>query len=150
MKNEYVARVSVFIHAPAPLVWDALVNPKKLKQYMMGSEVASDWTEGSEITWSGEWQGKPYRDKGLALRAEPNKLLQYTHFSPLSGGADSPENYRTVTVELADQGKMTLLALSQDNNAGEKEKAESEKNWRAMLEGMRKLLEKRPEPIGRD
>jgi hypothetical protein len=31
--------------------------------------------------------------------------------------------------------------IIQDNNANEKEKAESEQNWRTVLEGMKKLLE---------
>ena len=63
----------------------ALVDPAAIKQYMFGTTVESDWREGSSIVWKGEWQGRAYEDKGVILRLEPGRLLQYSHFSPLSG-----------------------------------------------------------------
>src|SRR5205807_9908914 len=56
------------------------------------------------ITWKGEWQGKTYEDKGTVLAVEPNKLLRITHWSPMGGSEDKPENYHTVTYELAERG----------------------------------------------
>jgi hypothetical protein len=44
---------------------------------------------------------KAYEDKGKILRFEPRKSLQYSHFSPLSGLHDNPENYHIVTIDLA-------------------------------------------------
>jgi uncharacterized protein YndB with AHSA1/START domain len=111
-----VARAVTTIHAPAPAVWNALVDPALIKQYMFGTTVISEWTEGSPIAWKGEWQGKPYEDKGVILRIHPNRLLKYTHFSPLSGLPDTPDNYHTVTVELAGEPGGTRVSLSQDNN----------------------------------
>jgi uncharacterized protein YndB with AHSA1/START domain len=147
MRNEHVAKTSVIIKAKPPLVWDALVNPEKIKQYMLGATVKSEWQVGSGIVWSGEWKGKAFRDTGMVLRVEPEKLLEYTHFSPMEGKPDIPENYHTVTIELADEGYATLVALSQDNNASDKEKAASEENWKTMLAGLRELLEKKPEAL---
>ncbi|MEO7427393.1 MAG: SRPBCC family protein [Fibrobacteria bacterium] len=147
MRNEHVSKASVTIQAAVPLVWDALVNPEKIKQYMLGSDAESDWRVGSEITWSGVWQGKAYRDKGVILRLEPNKLLEYSHYSPLSGKPDDPANYHTVTIELADQGEVTLVALSQDNNASEKEQDGTTRNWETILQGLRDLLERKPETL---
>jgi hypothetical protein len=31
----------------------------------MGTEVISDWKEGSTIIYTGEYEGKKYHDKGL-------------------------------------------------------------------------------------
>jgi uncharacterized protein YndB with AHSA1/START domain len=143
MNKGLVAKASTTIDAPVGKVWDALVNPAMIKQYMFGTTVASDFKKGSPITWKGEWQGKKYEDKGVILEIEPQRILKYSHFSPLSGQPDAPENYHNVTIELSGQGPQTRVSLSQDNNATEEERKHSEKNWETMLSGLKKLLEKR-------
>ena len=142
MSKQFVAKQSIVIAAPAGKVWDALVNPEMIKQYMFGTNAVSDWKEGSPIIFKGEWEGKTYEDKGVILRLEPERLIRYTHFSPLSGLPDVPENYHTVTVELSSDGAYTLLSLSQDNNPTQQAQEHSEKNWGMMLTGLKKLLEK--------
>lgn len=141
MDKLFVAKVSTNINAPIAKVWDALVNPELIKQYMFGTTVASDWKQGSPITWKGKWQGTAYEDKGVLLRLEPERLIQYSHFSPMSGLPDMPEHYHTVTIELSDKGTHTLLTLSQDNNTSEQEREHSEANWGMMLANLKKLLE---------
>jgi uncharacterized protein YndB with AHSA1/START domain len=136
-----IAKVSIAIDAPGHKVWNALVDPEAIRQYMFGTQVVSSWKEGSPIVWKGEWQGRPYEDKGVILQLKPRRAIQYTHFSPLSGLCDKPENYHTVTIELSDQGTQTLVSLSQDNNPTEEARGHSEKNWGMMLTAMKKLLE---------
>jgi uncharacterized protein YndB with AHSA1/START domain/predicted enzyme related to lactoylglutathione lyase len=136
-----VAEASTTINAPLSEVWDALVNPEKIARYMFGTKVTSDWKEGSPIVWKGEWQGKEYEDRGVIKRLVPGHVIEYSHFSPLSGKSDKPENYHTVSVELSMKGKATRVRLTQDNNANEEELEHSEKNWNAMLEGLKKLVE---------
>jgi uncharacterized protein YndB with AHSA1/START domain len=136
-----IAKASTSIDAPAAKVWDALVNPASIKEYMFGTNVTSDFQEGSAITWKGEWEGKAYEDKGTIRRAVPERVLEYTHFSPLAGLPDVPENYHTVTVELSGDGSRTDVALSQDNNPTDEEREHSEKNWRMMLDGLKKFVE---------
>jgi len=142
MDKKFVAKRTLVINAPVAKVWDALVNPRMIKQYMFGTNAVSDWREGSPIVFRGEWEGKRYEDKGVILRLEPGRLIQYSYFSPLSGLPDTPENYHTVTVELSSQGTRTLLSLSQDNNASEQAREHSEKSWGIMLASLRDLLEK--------
>ena len=127
MPKDLVARAALTIRAPAERVWSALVNPEAIKQYMFGTTMTSEWKEGSHIVWKGEWEGKSYEDRGEIRRLIPTKTLQYTHFSPLSGVPDRPENYHTVTIELSADGNNTRVSLSQDNNATEQERAHSEK-----------------------
>ena len=50
MNGQRIARASVTINAPVANVWDALVNPEAIKQYMFGTNVTADWQEGSPIT----------------------------------------------------------------------------------------------------
>ncbi len=136
-----IAKATITINAPVARVWDAFVKPDIIKQYMFGTNVVSDWKEGSPIRWKGEWQGKTYEDKGIILKLKPRQLIAYSHYSPLGGQPDVPENYHNVTVELAGEGQQTTVSLSQDNNATEEEREHSESNWRMMLESLKKLLE---------
>ena len=63
-------------------------------------DTETDWKQGSPIVHRGEWQGKPYVDKGEIVRIEPPHLLVHTHWSDLSGKPDSPEHYQEVTWEV--------------------------------------------------
>ena len=137
-----IANASTTINTSVTRVWDAFVNPDMIKQYMFGTTVVSDWKEGSPIVWKGEWQGKPYEDKGVILDLKPRQLLRYSHFSPLTGQPDLPENYHNVTVKLSGNEQQTTVSLSQDNNASEEERAHSEKNWKTMLDGLKGFLER--------
>jgi len=137
-----IAKASTTINAPAAKVWDALVNPQLIKQYMFGTNVVSEWKKGSPIVWKGEWQGKKYEDKGVILELQPERMLRYSHYSPVSGLAETPENYHTVTIELKSTGSQTELSLSQDNNRTEEERQHSQKNWEMMLASLKKVLEK--------
>ena len=139
--TDFIARASTTISAPAARVWRALITPEAIRQYMFGTTVVSDWREGSPIVWKGEWQGRPYEDHGVILRLEPERTLQYTHFSPSSGLPDLPEHYHTVTIELAPDGGGTRVSLSQNNNPTEQAREHSQGNWAMMLAALKQLLE---------
>ncbi len=142
MNKPLVATATTTVNAPISKVWDALTKPELIKQYLFGTDVISDWKAGSDIIYRGEWQGKPFEDKGKILEMEREETLVSTHWSPLSGVPDSPENYHTVAYHLSEKDGKTEITVTQDNNASEEEKAHSEQNWRQMLEGMKKLLER--------
>ena len=142
MHDDLTATASITIHASLAKVWDALVNPELIKRYMFGATVVSDWKPGSPITWKGEWKGKQYQDKGKIVQIQPKTHLSYTHFSPLAGEPDLPENYHTVTIKLAAKNGSTSVLLSQDNNKTDDSRQHSEDNWNMMLSELKKLLEK--------
>src|SRR5215208_7436410 len=125
MNDNYIAEAKTMIHAPASKVWDAITKPNLIKQYLFNTDVISDWKEGSPILYRGEWEGKPFEDKGEILAIDPEKTLKSTHWSPLSGVPDIPENYHTVTYTVSDQGDDTEVTITQDNNATEEEKSHS-------------------------
>jgi uncharacterized protein YndB with AHSA1/START domain len=140
-KEDLIAKASTTISVPVEVVWDAITNPDLIKKFMFGTEVVSDWKEGSAIVWKGMWEGKPYEDKGVILKVEPQRLLQYSHFSPLSGKPDVPENYHTLSYELLDEGEKTGVVLSQDNNASEEERKHSQGMWESLLMSLKEVLE---------
>jgi uncharacterized protein YndB with AHSA1/START domain len=134
---------TVTINAPRARAWDALTNPAEVRQYMHGTDMSTDWKVGSPITWRGEWKGRPYVDKGTVLAFEPERLLSYTHWSPMGGSEDAPENYHTVTFELANDGGRTTLTLRQDNNATQEDAdTMAENNWGPVLLGHKETAEK--------
>jgi uncharacterized protein YndB with AHSA1/START domain len=141
MAKNLIAKASVKINASDAEVWEGLSNPAMIKKYMMGATVSSNWEKGSKITWKGELHDKEYEDKGEILEIKPMQELKYSHFSPLSGEKDNAENYHTVEINLSRSEKETTVTLSQDKNKTEKEKNESEKNWKMMLDGLKKTVE---------
>ncbi len=142
MSKNFVARATASIEAPKSKVWQALVTPDAIKQYLFGAQVESDWSEGSAITWKGEMKGQIYQDRGVILKIEPEQILQYSHFSPLSGKPDKFENYHIITIHLFGSGNKTEVLLSQDNNADDEARRESAKKWRTMLAGLKRYVEK--------
>jgi uncharacterized protein YndB with AHSA1/START domain len=96
---------------------------------------------GSRIVWKGTYEGKPYEDKGEIVEIEPFHRMKVTHFSPMSGQEDVPENYHTLTYELEQRGGKTHVSLSQDNNASEEEAKHSRSNWETMLTSLKQVVE---------
>lgn len=142
MAKGFEAITSVTIDAPAEEVWQALTDPAKVKQYLHGTEMSTDWKEGSPITWRGEWQGRAYEDKGTVLAVKPRRLLRYTHWSPMGGSEDRPENYHTVTYELSGEDGKTTLTLTQDNNPTQEEADKmAANNWAPVLQGLKSAAE---------
>ena len=76
MSENRIATATVTIDAPRARVWQALVTPSEIKQYMFGTTVSSDWKRDSSITWKGEWKGKAYEDKGKILDIRPGEALR--------------------------------------------------------------------------
>ena len=141
--SDHVATAETEIDASPGRVWEALTDPEQIKEYMFGSEVVTDWTKGSPIVWKGEYEGKKYEDKGEVVEIEPERRLKVTHFSPLSGQDDVPENYHTLLYELQEHGGTTRVSLSQDNNPSKEAAEHSRENWEKMLAALKQVVERR-------
>jgi uncharacterized protein YndB with AHSA1/START domain len=138
---DHVATASTRIDAPAAQVWQALTDPAQIREYMFGAEVVTDWTPGGPIVWKGVQDGREYQDKGQVLEVEPGQRLVMTHYSPLSGQDDVPENYHTLAYELRPDGSSTEVVLNQDNNPSEEAARHSAAMWEQMLGGLKQYVE---------
>lgn len=136
--TNFLAIAETDIDATPARVWEVLTDPELLKELWFGAEVKTDWQPGSPITWTGEYEGKAYQDKGEILEVEPGRLLKMTHFSPLNGQPDVPENYHTLTYELTGE---THLKLTQDNNASEEEAEHSQGMWEMLVTKVKEAAE---------
>jgi uncharacterized protein YndB with AHSA1/START domain len=148
---EATAVASIVVDASPKVVWKALTDPELIRQYFMGATVDTDWKEGSPITFRGEWNGTAFEDKGEVLTVRPQKELRYSHWSPMGGTPDSPENYHVVDIELHKAGSKTPkteVRLTQSNLSGavtdadRAQRGEFEKNWRAVLQGLKDVVER--------
>lgn len=133
---------TVIINATPAQVWDALTNPGLIKQWLFGTHVISDWKVGSPILFTGTWQGTEYKDKGTILQFETEKLFQYNYWSGFSGLPDSVENYSIVTFKLEPVSTGTQLTLTQSHFPTQIGYEHSDKNWDAVLDVMKNIIEK--------
>jgi uncharacterized protein YndB with AHSA1/START domain len=139
--TDHVAHAETDISASPQQVWEALTDPEAISTFMFGAKVESDWEEGSPITWSGEYDGSPYQDKGQILEVVESRRLRMTHFSPLSGEDDVPESYHTLDYRLEDQGETTRLSLDQDGNDSAEQAEQFAANWQTMLDQVKEYVE---------
>ncbi len=146
MNKELISTQSITIDTPAAKVWNALINPEMIKQYLFGTYAVSDWKVGSPISYSGTWNGKAYEDKGTILSIIPEKLLETTYWSGMSGKPDLPEYYKKVSYKLTPVAGGTRLIITQDNNTTEEEKNHTEQNWKTVLTSLKALLENQKQP----
>ncbi|AXY73460.1 hypothetical protein D3H65_05485 [Paraflavitalea soli] len=139
----------ITINAPAPIVWDALVNPEQTRKYMFGCETVSDWKPGSTLDWVGQYEGKEMVFvKGHIVEIRPGKFLSYTTIDPHSGIDDTSENYLTVTYDLAAENGHTVLTVTQGDYSkvaeGERRYQEAWNNgegWNPILVQIKQLAE---------
>src|SRR4030095_14678042 len=143
MKSNIKAQVSININASIAEVWDALTNPKIIKEYFFGTNTITDWKVGKPIRFTGEWEGKTYEDKGTVLEFERNKLVKYSYWSSMSGIEDKPENYVIVTYKLDGMDGRVNLTVTQQNIPDEKTKEHSVENWKKVLDGLKNVVEKK-------
>ncbi|GGG99632.1 SRPBCC family protein [Mucilaginibacter phyllosphaerae] len=140
--NTLTLTTQVEFNAPEAEVWKGLTNPEMVKQYFFGTILKSNWQEGSPITFSGEWDGKSYQDKGIIKEIVPGKYVKYSYWSSMAGTEDKPENYADISYELDEACNVTTLTITQNNVKNEASKQHSEQNWHMIFDGLKKLIEK--------
>ena len=137
----FTATAQTDVAAPPERVWAALTDPAQIATYMQGSKVTTTWEVGSPITWDGEYDGRAYQDKGEVLAYDEPHRLSVTHYSPMMGQPDEPENYHTLVYTLTADGDGTRLELTQDGNESEEQAEQFSQNWQTMLDGLKDLVE---------
>jgi uncharacterized protein YndB with AHSA1/START domain len=141
-----VVEVDTTIAADPKTVWSAMTAKGKSALFA-GTKVDTDWQVGHPITFSGDWKGKAFKDRGEIQSFKAGEELSFTHWSEMGGKPDRPENYHVVRYVLQPVGDRTKVTLSQLNmgEAAEidaKTKADYTKNWKMMLDGLKETVEK--------
>lgn len=139
--SEQTAVSTVQVSASPTQVWQALVEPEQIRVYLMGAEVDTTWEPGSPIVWRGEYDGRAFEDTGEVLEVEPGERLVTTHYSPLSGRPDEPENYHRVTWRVRDAGERAEVSVEQTLLSGE-DADRARDNWSSVLGRLKEHVER--------
>lgn len=142
MAKGFTAKKTITIHAPVERVWKGLTDAADVKKYFFGSDLHTSWQPGTPVRFTGEWEGKPYEDKGTALKFEPEKMLQYDYLSSWSDKADKPENYQIITYRVKAKGSSTTVTITQSNIDTLETKVHSMQNWGMVMKSLKDLIEK--------
>ena len=137
----HTATARVDVSAPREEVWATLTEPDRIAQWMAGSKVSTTWEVGSPITWQGEYDGRAYEDKGEVLEVDEPSRLSVTHYSPVMGRPDEPENYHTLVYTLTGTEGGTHVELTQDGCDSEEQAEQFSANWQQMLDGLKATAE---------
>ncbi|MDX6357735.1 MAG: hypothetical protein QOH37_789 [Nocardioidaceae bacterium] len=137
----HVAHAETEISASPAQVWAALTDPEAISAFMFGSQVETDWRVGSPITWTGEYDGTSYQDKGELLEVDEPSRLRMTHYSPMGGQPDEPESYHQLDYRLEPSDAGTRLTLDQDGNDSEEQAEQFTANWQTMLDQVKEYVE---------
>lgn len=136
-----VATATTTVDAGREAVWKALTDPDEVRQWFFGTDQQTDWKPGSPITWSGDYDGKPYEDSGVVVAVDEPNRFEVTHWSPLSGTEDTPENHHTLVYTLTPAGGGTEVSITQDNNADQKEADQNAASWTDLLAALKMQVE---------
>jgi uncharacterized protein YndB with AHSA1/START domain len=142
MEQNLETTSSITIDSAPARVWEALTTPETIKEWFFGVDTLTDWSVGSSIVHRGVYQGHPYEDKGTILAFEPPRLLVHSHWSPVSGLPDSPENYQEVSWSLMEHDGSCELVIREVNLPSEEARAVSEQGWRGALRMLKDLVER--------
>lgn len=135
---------SIEINTSASKVWNALINPNLIPQYLPGVEAVSDWKPGSTVQYIHREGGMEIIDKGVVLDAVSPHLLRHTYWTPYSGLEDTPENYTTITMSLKETDNKTVLSIEQTNFHSEDWWRNSMAGWEDVLTTIKRIIEAIP------
>ncbi|HSX06927.1 MAG TPA: SRPBCC family protein [Candidatus Saccharimonadia bacterium] len=141
MPQDITSESSISINAPQAAIWEMLTDPKLVKQWFFGTDLSTTWEKGSPIVFRGEWQGKPYEDKGEITAIEPGKMFAYTHFSSRTGLADVPENYEQVAFYVNSGTEGTVVTVKESNLKSIEHRDNSLKIWQMILGNLKQTAE---------
>lgn len=141
MNRDLIVSVSAHIEATKAAVWDALVNPEKIAQYLFGIQTESTWEIGSPITFTGSYDGQSYVDKGDIVNFEPEAKLEYTYLSSFSGLEDKDENYSLVAFHISGTDGDVTLTIHQLGFTTEEAQSHSTQAWNTVLDGIKQIAE---------
>ena len=132
----------IYIEASAESVWDALINPDKIAEYLYGTQTTTDWQPGSTINFDGNYEGTEYHDKGIVKEVNPPHFLVYHYWSQFGQVPDIPENYSEVRHEIKAEGTGHRLFIEQIGFSSEIGHNHTNDSWDGVLERLKAVAER--------
>lgn len=134
----------ISIQAQPSAVWNALTNNDLIKQWMaepeINLEILADWRSGGAISMKG-FHHVEFENKGVVLKVEPGRELQYRYLSTLSQLPDQPANYSIMNFRLNPSDNHTELILTISNFPNESIFRHIDLYWQATLVILKRVVE---------
>ncbi len=145
MAVETVFNKSIIIHSYIQAVWDALIVPEAMQQWMseFPIEVKTNWEVGQPITITGALYKKPFQNNGTVLAFDKERKLSYTHLSSISRLPNEPASYSVLEFVLEPDGDNTKLSLTISNFPDETIYHHLAFYWNVTLEMLKKFVERK-------
>lgn len=143
-KERFEARVEGFLPVTMDSAWHAFATGPGFSQVYEGITVEGDWKVGGAIVWSGEWEGKAFRDEGVILSYDRPRLFAYTYWTPFWGVPRTIEHTQTIANTFESVAGGTKVVVTQSNIASRESRDQSVKNWNEILKKMEKALQGTP------
>jgi uncharacterized protein YndB with AHSA1/START domain len=141
MNHSLIVKQSVEINTSVDRVWETMTNPELIKVYLFGTNTRTDWKEGSEIVFEGEFGEIKYRDVGTILEIIPFKKIRYTYWSGFSGLPQLPENDSEVEYQIEAAGDKSIFTWIQKGFPDEERQAHSREGMPALLKQIKEVAE---------
>jgi uncharacterized protein YndB with AHSA1/START domain len=132
--GKYEATASAVIPAPPDRAWEALATSEGFSRLYEGMNVECDWKVGGPIVWSGEWEGKKFKDTGTLKVYDRPRLFVYTYWTSFWGTEPDEDSIQTIRNE-RQNSIMTLTASSGPEAAKSKAARDSAKGYRWVIRG---------------
>lgn len=100
MNKNLIALSTILIRSSRQQIWDVLTNPEKIKRYLYGTKIKTNWTKGDPISFEGEYEGRKYLDKGIVIEVKALQSISYSYWSSFSGLEDKADNYAIVNYKI--------------------------------------------------
>ncbi len=143
MDPSLIAQSKITINSTPEKIWEALTQAENIQKYLYGTQVDTDWNVGSPITFSGEYDGQTYMDKGNVLQNDLHKTLKYNYWSSFSGLEDTQENYSIVTYQIDPiDDEAYELSWHQQGFSSEEGQCHTQEGLASILEQIRAIAEK--------
>jgi uncharacterized protein YndB with AHSA1/START domain len=133
------AEKTIIINAPVSEVWKAITDVEMVKQYFACKEVQAEWKEENPITFTGIWEGKAYKDRGIILEIKKEDQLHHTLWNNLPQTTGIPENQFRIIYQLEPIGDTTSLTITQIWKTGDEQFI---RQWENVLDKLKESLEK--------
>lgn len=139
-KERFEALVERVFPVGAGKLWDAFATSEGFANAYAGIKVECNWKVGSPIVWSGEWEGKKFRDEGTLKVYERPRLFVYTYWTSFWGPQPDPSSIQEIRNEFLPVEGGTKLVITQTNIPTAEARDHSAANWKELLDKLAESL----------
>lgn|SRR5690606_15532775 len=125
MNKDITFSKSIIISSTRKSLWKVLLS-KDLYEKAWGARLETTWEPGTDIRFSGTWEGVAYSDKGVVQVNDEPELLKFSYWSSFWEADDRPDEYCFITFRIQALNNRTCeCTITQDGFRDDKHYADT-------------------------